>query len=139
VVGKMDDGLNKLGFLARKQMGAGWYQTPEQIADRNPQIMSDLLRMTQGIQIISATGGRFLSSRSSAGSTQDGCINVFIDHARFDQFQPGDIDDAVPVSDLGAVEFYSQPSTVPNEFTIPGKTCATLVLWTKTLIMTLKP
>ena len=139
VVGKMDDGLSQIGFLARKQQGRGWYITPEQIAEKNPAVMTDLVRMQNGVNVITATGGRFLQSTSSAGSSKDGCINVFIDHARFDQFQPGDIDDAVPTADLGAIEYYSIPSAVPTEFTVGGKTCATLVIWTKTLLTTLKP
>jgi hypothetical protein len=139
IVGKMDDGLAKIGFLSRKQMSRGWYLTPEQIAEKSPNVMSDLLRMTQGIRVVTMGSGRFLQSNSSAGSTKDGCINVFIDHARFDQYQPGDVDDAAPTADLGAIEFYSAPSGVPAEFTVPGKTCATLVIWTKTLLTTLNP
>lgn len=139
IVGKMDDGLSKIGFLSRKQMKSGWYLTPEQIAEKAPNVMSDLLRMTAGIRVLTMGQGRLLQSNSSAGSSQDGCINVFIDHARFDQFQPGDVDDAVPTGDLGAIEYYSSPSFVPAEFTVPGKTCATLVIWTKTLLTTLKP
>jgi len=63
---------------------------------------------------------------------------VFIDHARFDQFQPGDVDDALPTADLGAIEYYQRPSDVPTEFSVPGKSCATLIVWTKTLLTTLK-
>jgi hypothetical protein len=139
VVGKMDNGLDKIGFLSRKQMSRGWYLTPEQIAEKNPGQTSDLLRMTAGMRVINQANGRFLVSNSSAGSSQDGCINVFIDHARFDQYQPGDVDDAAPTADLGAIEWYSNPTGVPSEFTVPGKTCATLVIWTKTLLTTLKP
>jgi Carboxypeptidase regulatory-like domain len=139
IVGKMDDGLSKVGFLARKQQGRGWYQTPEQIADKNPSEMSDLMRMTNGMKVLTAGTGRYLMSTSSAGSSKDGCINIFIDRARFDQFQPGDADDAIPVADLGAIEYYREPSSVPTEFTVAGKTCATLVVWTKTLLTTLKP
>lgn len=139
IVGKMDDGLNKVGFLARKQKGIGWYLTPEQIADKNPSVMSDVLRMTNGMKVLSEGLGRYLMSTSTAGSSKDGCINIFIDRARFDQFQPGDADDAIPAADLGAIEYYREPSSVPTEFTIGGKTCATLVVWTKTLLTTLKP
>ena len=138
IVGKMEDGLSKLGFLARKQQGRGWYLTPEQIAEKNPQMTTDLLRMTSGLRVLNQGNGRFLVSNSSAGSSQDGCINVFIDHARFDQYQPGDVDDAAPTGDLGAIEYYSSATSVPSEFSVSGKACATLVIWTKTLIMTLK-
>lgn len=138
VVGKMEDGLNKIGFLARKQMGRGWYLTPEQIAEKNPQMTTDLFRMARGMDVLTEAGGRYLVSNSSAGSSTDGCMNIFIDHSRFDQFQPGDVDDAIPTGDLGAIEFYSHPSDVPTEFTVVGKTCATLIVWTKTMLTTLK-
>jgi hypothetical protein len=138
VVGQMEDGLSKLGFLVRKQQGRGWYLTPEQIAEKNPQITTDLFRTSNGIQMVNGRGGRFLQSTNTAGSSQDGCMNIFIDHARFDQFQPGDVDDAIPVADLGAIEYYSNPSQVPSEFSVIGRSCATLVVWTKTLITTVQ-
>jgi hypothetical protein len=138
VVGQMETGLTKIGFMARKQMGRGWYLTPEQIADKAPNQTTDLFRMAQGMNVLTQTGGRYLTSTSSIGSSSSGCINVFIDHARFDQFQPGDVDDALPTADLGAVEYYQRPSDVPTEFSIPGKSCATLVVWTKTMLATLK-
>jgi hypothetical protein len=139
VVGVMENGLSKVGFLARKQHGAGVYLTPEQIAEKNPNLTTDLMRSMNGMRVINANNGRYLTSTSTVGSTSEGCINLFIDHARFDQFQPGDVDDAIPTGDLGAIEYYGTPTTVPSEFNIPGKQCATLVVWTKTLLTTLKP
>ncbi|HEV8409485.1 MAG TPA: carboxypeptidase-like regulatory domain-containing protein, partial [Gemmatimonadaceae bacterium] len=139
VVGVMENGLNKVGFLQRKQHGAGIYLTPEQIAEKNPNMTTDLMRSMNGMRVINANNGRYLTSTSTVGSTSEGCINLFIDHARFDQFQPGDVDDAIPTGDLGAIEYYGTPTLVPAEFSIPGKQCATLVVWTKTLLTTLKP
>ncbi len=139
VVGVMENGLNKVGFLQRKQHGAGIYLTPEQIAEKNPNMTTDLMRTMNGMRVINANNGRYLTSTSTVGSSSEGCINLFIDHARFDQFQPGDVDDAIPTGDLGAIEYYGTPTTVPAEFSIPGKQCATLVVWTKTLLTTLKP
>lgn len=138
IVGQMETGLTKIGFLARKQLGRGWYLTPEQIAEKNPQRTTDLFRLAAGMNMISGPGGEYLTSTSSIGSTSDGCINIFIDRSRFDQFQPGDVDDAIPTADLGAVEYYQRPSDVPTEFDVPGKSCATLVVWTKTMLTTLK-
>ena len=139
VVGVMENGLSKIGFLQRKQHGAGIYLTPEQIAEKNPNMTTDLMRSMNGMRVINANNGRYLTSTSTVGSSSEGCINLFIDHARFDQFQPGDVDDAIPTGDLGAIEYYGTPTTVPAEFSIPGKQCATLVVWTKTLLTTLKP
>lgn len=139
VVGVMETGLNKIGFLQRKQHGAGIYLTPEQIAEKNPNMTTDLMRSMNGMRVINAGNGRYLTSTSTIGSTSEGCINLFIDHARFDQFQPGDVDDAIPTADLGAIEYYGTPTLVPAEFSVPNKQCATLVVWTKTLLTTLKP
>ncbi|MFI5232310.1 MAG: carboxypeptidase regulatory-like domain-containing protein [Gemmatimonadales bacterium] len=138
IVGQMETGLTKIGFLARKQLGRGWYLTPEQIAEKNPQRTTDLFRLAAGMNMISGRGGEYLTSTSSIGSTSDGCINIFIDRSRFDQFQPGDVDDAIPTADLGAIEYYQRPSDVPTEFNVPGKSCATLVVWTKTMLTTIK-
>ncbi len=129
VVGKLDPGLDKIGFTARKKLGAGWFMTPEQITAKDPQIATDVLRSTNGLRVLTEGTGRYLSTQR-----QGGCINMFIDHARFDQFQPGDLDDAAPVGDLGAIEFYPSGMSTPAEFSIPGKDCATLVIWTKTLL-----
>ena len=139
VMGVMETGLTKIGFMQRKQHGMGSYITPEQIAERNPNQTTDLLRSMNGMRVLNAANGRYLVSNSTVGSTTEGCITVFIDHARFDQYQPGDVDDAIPTGDLGAIEYYSTPATVPPEFAVPTKQCATLVVWTKTLLTTLKP
>ena len=138
VVGQMETGLTKIGYMSRKQLGRGWYLTPEQIAEKAPNQTTELFRMTPGMNVLAATGGHYLTSTSSIGSSSSGCINVFIDHARFDQYQPGDVDDALPTADLGAIEYYQRPSDVPTEFNVPGKSCATLVVWTKTLLTTHK-
>lgn len=138
IVGQMETGLTKIGFLARKQMGRGWYLTPEQIAEKNPNQTTDLFRLAPGMNVLPGTGGHYITSTSTIGSSSDGCINIFIDRARFDQFQPGDVDDAIPTADLGAIEYYAHPSDVPTEFDVPGKSCATLVVWTKTMLTTLK-
>jgi hypothetical protein len=129
VVGKLDPGLDKIGFTARKKVGAGWFMTPDQIAAKEPQIATDVLRSTNGLRVLTEGTGRFLST-----SRPGGCINMFIDHARFDQFQPGDLDDAAPVGDLGAIEFYPSGMSTPAEFAVPSRDCATLVIWTKTLL-----
>jgi hypothetical protein len=129
VVGKLDQGLDKIGFTARKNLGTGWFMTPDQIEAKQPQLASDVLRSTAGLRVLTEGTGRFLSA-----SRMGGCVNMFIDHARFDQFQPGDLDDAAPVGDLGAIEYYASGTTTPAEFAVPGKDCATLVIWTKTML-----
>jgi hypothetical protein len=133
VVGKLEQGLDKLGFTARKKIGNGWFMTPEEIEAKHPEIATDVMRTTNGLRVLTEGTGRFLST-----SREGGCVSMFIDHARFDQLQAGDLDDAVPAADLGAIEFYPSGASTPAEFSVPGGNCATLVIWTRTLLSGLK-
>jgi hypothetical protein len=139
VVGKLDGGLTKIGFTGRQQVGMGWFLTPDEIEKRQPIVTTDVLRLTAGMRVVNATNGTLLQATRGPSSTSDGCINIFIDHTRFQQSSPGDIDSAMPVDDLGAVEFYANPTTVPPDFMVAGKTCATVVLWSKTTLLNQKP
>jgi hypothetical protein len=139
VVGKLDDGLMKIGFTSRKQEGMGWYLTPEEIEKRNPLLTTDVLRSAGGLRVVNAANGTLLQATRGPSSTSDGCINIFVDHARFEQLNPGDVDGMMPTADLGAVEYYPSPSTTPAEFSVPGQLCATLVMWSKTRLTIPKP
>ena len=139
VVGMLEDGLAKIGFSSRKQIGMGWYVTPEEIAKRSPLLTSDILRMTSGLRVVNASNGTYLQGMQGPSSTSEGCLNIFMDHVRFVQEKPGDVDNAMPVEDLGAVEYYAGTSTTPVEFNVPGSVCSTLVIWSKTRLTTFKP
>ncbi len=137
VTGKMELGLDKIGFTTRKKGAMGWYITPEQIEAKHPDQITDLFRTANGVRVSTQRNGRTLSATRSSGSSTDGCINFFIDHARFTQMQAGDVDDAVRPEELGAVEYYADAMETPPEFNVPGQSCATMIFWTKTLLMSL--
>ena len=139
VEGKLDNGLAKVGFTGRQQRGMGWYVTPDQIERRNPLLTTDMLRSAGGLRVVNEANGQFLEAMRGANGTSDACLNIFIDHARFDQEKPGDVDVAMPTTDLGAVEFYPSPSSTPAEFSVAGTQCATLVIWSKTVLIRQKP
>jgi hypothetical protein len=142
VESKLDDGLAKVGFSDRKRSTGAWFLTPDQIDRAKPLLTTDVLHAAAGLRVASGNGGTVLQAmRGSSMSTgsSGGCINIFLDRARFQQMQPGDVDAAIPANELGAVEFYSGATTTPPEFSVPGTTCATLVLWSKTLLATRKP
>ena len=61
------------------------------------------------------------------------CVNVFVDRAPRQSFQSGDLDEAFPVGDVAATETYSGIE-VPSEFSIPGRSCSTIVVWTRTMV-----
>jgi hypothetical protein len=122
----MDNGLDKVGFLERQQHGGGHYLSPDEIERRHPQLFTDLLQMMPGLHVSNQGTGRTVES-----SRPGGCINIFVDNARFESYQPGDIDGAFSPSNIGAVETYSSSGETPAQFMVPGKACGTVVMWTK--------
>jgi hypothetical protein len=58
---------------------------------------------------------------------------MFVDRVPWDLGAAGDLDAALPIGDIIAVEVYGGTS-VPSEFTTLGKSCSTIVVWTRTSI-----
>jgi hypothetical protein len=134
VVGQFDGGLAKVGFTNRQQVGMGWFLTPDEITKRSPNKTTEALRSAGGLRIVYGANGNSVESMHGPQGTSDGCLNIYIDHARFSQAGPGDLDNSISPDDLGAVEYYSGPATAPVEFTVPGRNCAALVIWSKTML-----
>jgi hypothetical protein len=134
VEGKLDGGLSKIGFTDRKDVGMGIFFSPDQIEKIHPLLLTDVMRATAGIRVAPGANGTMLQATRGAQGTSDACLNIFIDHARFEQANPGDVDAAIPTVDLGAIEFYPSPSTTPPEFNVAGRGCATLLIWSKTML-----
>ncbi len=132
VVGKMDDALQKVGFAQRQKSSLGHFIGPDEIERRQPLLFTDLLQTASGFRVTSNGGGRLLQSTRTASSTSDGCVNIFVDRTPFEQVQPGDLDDAFRPADIGAIELYPSPNSVPPEFLVSGRACATIAMWTKT-------
>lgn len=126
VVGKMDSGLDKVGFNERKLHGFGHFQAPDEIDRRQAFLFTDLLQVVPGLRISNGNGGRTIES-----SRPGGCVNFFVDNARFDSYAPGDIDGQFSTAMVGAVETYSSAVETPAQFQVPGRACATVVMWTK--------
>ena len=130
VVGKMDTGLDKVGFNERKLHGFGHFLMPDEIEQRHAFVFTDLLQVMPGIKIGSGDGGHTIES-----SRPGGCVNFFVDEARFDSYAPGDIDGQFSTDIVGAVETYSSAVDTPAQFQVPGRACATVVMWTKNRLL----
>jgi hypothetical protein len=126
VVGKMDTGLDKVGFKERQMHGFGHFQSPDEIEQRHPFLFTDLLQVVPGLHISDRPGGRTIETTRPGG-----CVNFFIDNARFDSYEPGDIDSQFSTHIVGAVETYRSAAETPAQFQVPLKDCATVVMWTK--------
>jgi hypothetical protein len=128
-----ESGLKRTGFMDRKAMGTGYFVTPAMIDSMRPKALSDLLNAAPGIQVTTTDWGTTVQSTRSSALMKDACVNVFVDRAPWSSAMAGDLDTAFPVVDVIAIEVYGGTG-VPSEFTVPGKTCATVVVWTRTSI-----
>jgi hypothetical protein len=133
VVSQRDQGLDRVGFAGRKRSGAGgFFLTPEQIEARKAIQFTDLLTVVPGIRVQGAMGQMSISSTRNAGA---GCVTIFVDGAKWQQLQAGDLDGFIKPGEVAAVEVYQSGSAMPVEFTTPGADCASVVVWTKMSVM----
>ena len=135
VVGVLEDGLQKAGFTERVKGNRGKFLTPERITDLSPIVFTDLLTSMTGMKVRSSARGTVVTATRSGMANANGCITVFVDNSRFYGNEPGDLDKALAAQDVGAVEFYASESEAPPQFTAPGARCASLVVWTKTMLL----
>ena len=156
VTGKINAGLQRVGFDARRRMGNGHFLTPEEIARRNALQLVDLMRGMPGVvRRVGENGGDYLEDTRGAG----GCVTYVVDGMTYQESTPGDINTIIQPSDIGAIELY-QPAEAPaaNAFTPPaltprdlernttfaapgtlvtgngiagGTTCVKILIWTK--------
>jgi hypothetical protein len=114
-------------FYRRRARGPGTFFTRDEIEDRHPITMSDMLRMAPGVTVVRTPGGNGI--RFTTGSARRGCAPlIWIDG----QKAPGMEIDQIPVSDVEGVELYQGASTTPPQFwQNQGTTCGTIVMWTR--------
>jgi len=114
--------LERSGFEQRRRLGLGHIFTREEIEERNPALVSDLLRMVPGTEI-QMVGGR---GRGQV-RLRDGCIpDLVLNGVRVPD--PGPIDDWVSVGDLAALEVYHGGA---GTHTLLGSNCGTIMAWTR--------
>jgi hypothetical protein len=131
VTGSMDAALKKVGFLDRRMVSTrSNFLLPDDIAKRNAGRFTDLIRNLSGFRVTTQGNGAFVEA-SRAVPGQQSCVAVYVDRVLFEQMTPGDLDNAFPVYQIGAVEGYASAIDTPAEFRMSGKSCATIVAWTR--------
>jgi hypothetical protein len=126
-----DIGLQRVGFSERKRTGNGKFYTPQDIANRSPLRLNNLLETAPMLRSgQTADGKRYVSGRFNA------CVRYFVDG--FLAIDAGATDlDLLPDSylsaaELGAVEVYDAAFTPPQYMASHnGMPCETVVIWTK--------
>ena len=128
VTARLDRELKNVGFSQRQKSGFGRYLTAEDIVRRNPIYLSDVLRTVPGLRVDYQGGQAVIGSSRNPG--QSGCVNYVVDGNRWQSMEPGDVNDFVGPREIAAMEIY-QATETPGEFTVPGSSCTTIVIWTK--------
>jgi hypothetical protein len=128
VTGRLDDALERVGFNQRKHFGGAKFMGPTDIEARHAQLFTDLLQTIPGLRVDDGGTGRTVMWVRGG---QGGCVNFFQDRAPFQSMRAGDIDDTFKVAEVGAMEVYTGSDDTPAEFKVAGKTCATVVVWTR--------
>jgi hypothetical protein len=133
VVSKREDGLQKVGFTGRKRNSAsGNFMDSEQIEKRHASLFTDLMRTVPGIRVNLVNNRAMLVS--SRSTSNDGCVNVYVDGGPWQQLDAGDLDSFIRPDEVAAIETY-QANQVPVQFGgSSSASCTTIVVWTKTRV-----
>ncbi|HEY4954504.1 MAG TPA: carboxypeptidase-like regulatory domain-containing protein [Gemmatimonadaceae bacterium] len=118
-------GLEKVGFTKRKNIGTGYYLTPEEINRSNAMELPDLLTMAPMLRRQTVDGHQVIVGRPQGGS--NGCVNYIVDGV---PWTGGGIEDFIHPSEIGAIEVYSTGFT-PGQFMSATAQCETVAIWTK--------
>jgi hypothetical protein len=129
VVQAHPDHLRELyAFEMRRKVGIGHFITRAQIEDRNPMLLSDMMRMIPGVMLIAADNGR--TGMRFARVAKSNCPpQFFIDGIQVTGFS---IDD-MPPHDVEGVEIYAGPAGLPPEYNRVHSNviCGSVIIWTR--------
>lgn len=115
-------------FENRRKQGIGHFITRAQIEDRHPLLLSDMMRMVPGTQLVPSGAGQVTLRFDRAAHTN--CPPQFyIDGMPVYNFS---IDEMSPV-DVEGVEIYAGSAGLPAQFNRMRSTtmCGTVVIWTR--------
>jgi hypothetical protein len=136
-------GLPKLAdFWAREARGGGSFITRDEYQDRGVHLITEVLRLLQGIWIhnnpdYGSTGVRWLVSMSRGGpqtfrNPERRCPPLyFLDGAYIGDAETVDIDQTLSLSEVVAIEAYNSVSAIPREYNRTGARCGVIAFWTE--------
>ncbi|MEO7085362.1 MAG: TonB-dependent receptor [Gemmatimonadaceae bacterium] len=115
-------------FEARRRQGVGHFITRAQIEARHPLLLSDMMRMIPGAQLIPGENGR--QSLRFTGMARANCPpQFFVDGI----LAVGFTIDEMPPGDVEGVELYGGAAGVPPEYARSRGTsnCGSVLIWTR--------
>jgi hypothetical protein len=113
-------------FEGRRARKEGHFITAAQIDRRNAVTIADALRDVLSVKIKENPSGRVaLSARSVAACP----FQVFVDGLMFSE--TGDLTNAPSPREIGGVEIYSGPASIPLQYKRAGTMCGVILIWTR--------
>jgi hypothetical protein len=131
--------LELSGFFYRKEHSGGFFVEREEIEERDPRNLTDLLRVGSGFRVVSSGGAgssfgntvvsrRFVSFQQPSGL----CVPAFY----LDGFRVGTpgrevLDDIADPEDVEAIEAYAGVTQIPSQWRDSHSACGVVVIWTR--------
>jgi hypothetical protein len=120
----------------RRKLGFGVHITRDEIGERQPANVTDVLLEVPGVHADrsgSGTSGRRLyMGRALLGPRGGECpVQVFVDGMRASRDAEVFIDDLVTPLDVEAIEIFRGLATIPPEFLTPDARCGVIAIWTR--------
>ncbi len=116
-------------FERRRKLGFGKFFDEKTVAERNTGFLTDLLRATPGIQVISGqqSGGDQVVMKGTG--VQSYCVPALFLNGMQVTDTDGNLDSFVSMSDVRGVEVYTRTTEIPAEFQTT-RSCGAIVVWT---------
>lgn len=135
--------LELRGFYGRlrdreKGINSGQFVTVEEVEQRNPFRLTQMLDGRSGIRVSRVTRGCYGSSSTCwAPQGLNGCwMTVYLDGRRLNDIRtavntPAMVDDLVLPSHIAGIEIYTSPVRAPPEYQSLNGTCGVVLIWSK--------
>jgi hypothetical protein len=122
-------------FEQRRRLGMGEFMTADEIEKRNSVFSTELLRKFKTVNVTPNNAGPiteyYAISHREGGNPQLGAcpMAVYLDQVPLPT--PFNLDLLPSPKDLGGIEVYSGPSTIPVQFSGLNRGCGVILVWSK--------
>lgn len=125
--------LERFEERRREKAGLGFFLTREQLASREGQPLSSVLRQANGVTVTRMKNGRHALRFTRWYTKGAECPpSVWMDGISVEEFE---IDD-IPTSNVEALELYANSSSAPTEFNTGSRfNCGVVAIWTRRPIL----
>ncbi len=115
-------------FFSRKSAGhGGYYITRKEIEERQPRVLSDMMRRVPGLRVDCDFGSCQVRTFTEARRIMGGCpIQYFLDGVPF----TGDVDELTP-DQVEGIEIYRGSSSIPPQFNTGTSMCGVIAVWSR--------